>query len=207
MGRRSGSSQRWLERQRGDSYVARSREAGYRSRAAFKLIEIDQQQRILRPGLRCVDLGASPGGWSQIAAKRVGAGGSVFALDILPMEPIPGVHFIQGDFTENEPLAALRSALRDGPVDLVMSDMAPNISGNRAVDQPRAMYLAELALDLAVQVLKPGGDLLVKLFQGDGFDDFRQQTQEKFANLKFTKPPASRSKSREMYLLARNLRI
>jgi 23S rRNA (uridine2552-2'-O)-methyltransferase len=207
MGRRSGSSQRWLDRQRSDSYVARSREAGYRSRAAFKLLEIDQQQRILRPGLRCVDLGASPGGWSQVAAKRAGDRGSVFALDMLPMEPIPGVQFIQGDFTQSEPLDALRLALGDVPVDLVMSDMAPNISGNRAVDQPRAMYLAELALDLAVQVLKPGGDMLVKLFQGDGFDDFRQRTRASFSELKFTKPPASRSKSREMYLLARNLRI
>ena len=157
--------------------------------------------------MRCVDLGASPGGWSQVAARRVGDSGRVFALDILSMEAIPGVDFIRGDFTEGGVLAALRAALAERPVDLVMSDMAPNISGNRAVDQPRAMYLAELALDLSCEVLKPGGDLLVKLFQGDGFEELRKRAQAAFGGLKFIKPPASRSKSREMYLLARNLRI
>ena len=207
MGRRSGSSQRWLARQRTDSYVARSRAAGYRSRAAFKLLEIDAQVGLLRPGMRCVDLGASPGGWSQVAAQAVGERGQVFALDILPMDPIPSVVFIQGDFTESAPLEALRRALGDDPVDLVMSDMAPNISGNRAVDQPRAMYLAELALTLAQDVLRPGGDLLVKLFQGEGFDAYRAAVKESFGRLKFTKPPASRSHNREMYLVARNLRI
>ena len=207
MGRRSGSSQRWLKRQSRDDYVARSRAAGYRSRAAFKLAEIDTQARLLRPGMVVVDLGAAPGGWSQVAMERVGAQGRVFALDLLPMEPIAGVEFIQGDFTEPGPLAALRKAIGDLSVDLVMSDMAPNISGNRAVDQPRAMYLAELALDLATDVLRPGGSLLVKLFQGEGFEAYRQAVQQYFGALKFTKPPASRSRSREMYLLARNLRI
>ncbi len=207
MGRRSDSSQRWLDRQRSDAYVARSRAAGYRSRAAFKLLEIDQQAKVLRRGMRCVDLGASPGGWSQVAVQRVGPGGQVFALDVLPMEPIDGVQFIQGDFTAPATLGALKLALGEAPVDLVMSDIAPNISGNRAVDQARAMHLAELALDLAQDILKPGGGLLVKLFQGEGFEAFRHQVRQVFGELQFKKPPASRAKSREMYLLARNLRI
>ena len=207
MGRRSSSSRGWLKRQHTDAYVARSRAAGYRSRAAYKLLEIDAQVRLLRAGMRCVDLGAAPGGWSQVAAERVAPGGRVFALDVLPMEPIAGVDFIQGDFTEPATLAALRAALGADPVDLVMSDMAPNITGNRAVDQPRAMYLAELALELAREVLRPGGTLLVKLFQGEGFEAYRHAAQALFGELKFKKPPASRSKSREMYLLARNLRI
>ncbi len=207
MGRRSGSSKDWLQRQRRDAYVARSRAAGYRSRAAYKLVEIDDQVRLLRPGMSCVDLGAAPGGWSQVAAERVAPGGRVLALDVLPMAPIAGVDFMQGDFTEPETLAALRAALGADRVDLVMSDMAPNISGNRAVDQARAMYLAELALELAREVLRPGGSLLVKLFQGEGFEAYRHAAEALFHQLKFKKPPASRSKSREMYLLARNLRI
>jgi 23S rRNA (uridine2552-2'-O)-methyltransferase len=207
MGRRSSSSKGWLKRQRTDAYVARSRAAGYRSRAAYKLLEIDTQVRVLRPGICCVDLGAAPGGWSQVAAERVAPGGRVVALDVLPMAPIPGVDFIQGDFTESETLAALRAALGAAAVHLVMSDMAPNISGNRAVDQARAMHLAELALELAREVLGPGGSLLVKLFQGEGFEAYRRTAQALFGEIKFKKPPASRRKSREMYLLARNLRI
>ena len=207
MARRSGSSDRWLRRQRTDAYVARRTEAGYRSRAAFKLAEIDRQVGLLRPGMRCVDLGASPGGWSQVVAQRVRPGGRVWALDLIPMQPIDGVEFILGDFREPEPLAALQAALGDCRVDLVMSDMAPNISGQWLVDQPRSIHLAELALDFARRVLAPGGDVLIKLFQGEGFEAFRRQAGQEFESVKFKKPGASRSKSREMYLLARNYRI
>lgn len=198
------SSQRWLARQQRDPYVARARADGYRSRAVYKLIEIDRRERLLRPGMVVVDLGAAPGGFSQYAAQRVGPAGRVIALDRLIMDPLPGVEFLAGDFTEDETLRRLEAKITEG-ADLVMSDMAPNISGNRAVDQPRAMYLAELALDLAQRSLRPGGSLLVKCFQGEGIDDLRTAARRVFGEVKLRKPKASRPKSPEIYLLARNL--
>ena len=204
MARRTGSSNRWRQRQQRDVYVEQANREGWRSRAVFKLQQIQDKERILKAGMTCVDLGSSPGGWSQLAAKLVGASGQVWSLDLLPMDPIPGVHFLQGDFTAGSTVAALRELLADRPVDLVMSDMAPNISGNRAMDQPRSMALIEDALRFAEEVLKPGGDLLVKVFQGEGVESFTQAVRERFATVRVIKPKASRSESREIYLLARN---
>jgi 23S rRNA (uridine2552-2'-O)-methyltransferase len=199
---RTKSSRRWLDRHVNDPYVKRAQQEGYRSRAVYKLLEIQEKDRILAPGMRVVDLGAAPGGWSQVAARIVGARGGVAALDVLPMEPLPGVAFIQGDFRADEPLARLREALGDEPVDVVLSDMAPNLSGNAAVDQPRMMYLCELALDLARQVLKPGGSLVVKAFQGEGFEAYHKTMRESFKRVASRKPKSSRSRSRELYLVA-----
>ena len=204
MARRTGSSNRWRQRQQRDVYVEQANREGWRSRAVFKLQQIQDKERILKAGMTCVDLGSSPGGWSQLAAKLVGASGQVWSLDLLPMDPIPGVHFLQGDFTAGSTVAALRELLADRPVDLVMSDMAPNISGNRAMDQPRSMVLIEDALRFAEEVLKPGGDLLVKVFQGEGVESFTRAVREQFATVRVVKPKASRSESREIYLLARN---
>lgn len=201
--KRKPGSRRWLDEHHSDHWVQQAQKAGYRSRAAFKLLEIQQKDRLIRPGMTVVDLGAAPGGWCQVAAELVGEGGAVFALDILPMEPLPGVTFIEGDFTDEGPLGALLQALNGRPVDLVLSDMAPNLSGVRVVDQPRAMYLAELALDFAGQVLKPGGDFLTKVFHGEGLDDYRRDLQRQFNKLVTRKPRASRARSRESYLLAR----
>lgn len=201
---RSKSSHRWLQRHVNDPYVQRAQRAGYRSRAAYKLLEIQQKDHLLRPGQTVVDLGAAPGGWSQVARELVGEGGAVYALDLLPMDPVPGVQFIQGDFREDGPLQALRAALAGRPVDLVISDMAPNVSGVAAVDQPRAMLLCELALDFATEVLRPGGGLVVKVFQGEGFDDFVRALRERFGRVVTRKPAASRAKSREVYLVAGN---
>ena len=199
---------RWLQRQSSDPYVKQARAEGYRARAAYKLKELDARDRLFAKGQRVVDLGAAPGSWSQVAVERTGgteAGAKVIALDILAMEPLSDVHFIQGDFREDAPLAELE-ALVGEKVDLVLSDMAPNISGIVPSDQARSMYLAELALDFAVQWLKPGGSLVIKLFQGEGFDAFVAQARKHFANIKLRKPEASRSESREVYLVARQLR-
>lgn len=196
------SSSRWLQRHFDDSYVQKARQAGYRSRAAFKLLEINARNRILRPGLTVVDLGAAPGGWSQVAVEAVGGAGKVVALDILPMDPLAGVTFLQGDFREQPVFDRLLTFIIPGKVDLVMSDMAPNISGVKAVDQPRAMYLAELSLDVARKVLAPGGSLLVKVFQGEGIDDYRTELKRSFAKLTTRKPKSSRPESPEVYLLA-----
>ena len=201
---RSKSSHRWLQRHVNDPYVQRAQRDGYRSRAAYKLLEIQAKDRLIRPGQVVVDLGAAPGGWSQVARDLVGAGGEVYALDILPMEPVPGVVFIEGDFREDPPLQALRAALAGKPVDLVISDMAPNVSGVAAVDQPRAIYLCELALAFAREVLRPGGDFLVKVFQGAGFDDYVRELRRHFGRVVTRKPEASRPKSREVYLVAGN---
>lgn len=195
------SSNRWLSRQAADPYVKRARAEGYRARAAFKLIELDRREKFLRPGQRVVDLGAAPGSWSQVARERSGKSGRVVALDILEMEPLPGVEFIQGDFREQQVLERLE-ALVGERVDLVLSDMAPNISGIAASDQARSMDLAELALEFADQWLAPDGRVVVKLFQGEGFDAFVRTAREKFARVKLRKPEASRSESREIYLLA-----
>lgn len=203
MTRRMRKSGHWRERQRTDPYVQRAAREGRRSRAAFKLEQIDARDRILKPGMRCVDLGASPGGWSEHAARAVGRAGSVLAVDLLPMAPIAGVAFIQGDFTAPETLRAVTEALEGLEVDIVMSDMAPNITGSRSVDQPRAMQLAEEALEFCGRALKPGGTLLVKLFQGEGFEDYVRTARSRFAKVRLVKPKASRPESREIYLLAR----
>lgn len=204
---RSKSSKRWLREHHEDVYVQQARAQGYRSRAVFKLIELHERDRLLKPGMTVVDLGAAPGGWSQYAAKAVGRRGKVIALDILAIDPLPNVEVIQGDFREDSVLHELTARLEGGGVDLVISDMAPNISGMDAVDQPRAMYLAELALDFAKQVLKPGGGFLVKLFQGTGFDEFVRDCRHCFGRVVTRKPKASRARSREVYLLARNFKL
>jgi 23S rRNA (uridine2552-2'-O)-methyltransferase len=201
---RSKSSGRWLKEHFDDEYVKRAQQLGYRSRATFKLLEINEKDRLLKKGMVVVDLGAAPGGWSQIAADIVGDKGQVVALDILPMDPLPGVTVLEGDFHEEAVLQQLLAAIGGRPVDLVMSDMAPNISGMRSVDQPRAMYLAELTLDLAKTVLKPGGEMLVKVFQGEGFDEFIKECRGCFRKVIIRKPAASRPRSREVYVLARN---
>jgi len=206
--KRSKSSQSWLKRHFDDHYVKEAQKAGYRSRAVFKLLEIQERDRILYPGRVVVDLGAAPGGWSQIAAPIVagGEGGEVIAMDILPMEPLKDVTFIQGDFTEQDVHDQLLATLNGRAVDLVMSDMAPNISGMKAVDQPRAMYLAELAHDFVRTCLAPGGDFVAKLFQGEGFDAYLRDVRADFDKVIVRKPKASRPKSREVYLLARGFR-
>ncbi|MEM6640520.1 MAG: SAM-dependent methyltransferase [Pseudomonadota bacterium] len=197
---------RWYDKHVSDPYVKRAQVDGYRSRAAYKLLEINERDRVLKPGRTVVDLGSTPGGWSQVAAREVGSTGRVFALDLLEMSPVAGVLFRQVDFTEQAALDWVTETTQGG-ADLVMSDMAPNISGVKSVDLPRAMYLAELAMDTAAQVLKPGGDFLTKLFHGQGFDDYVKQARAKFGVVKVRKPAASRAKSRETYLLARNFRL
>jgi 23S rRNA (uridine2552-2'-O)-methyltransferase len=203
MPKRTKSSQRWLQEHESDVFVKRAREAGYRSRALFKLEDMQRTDRILKPGMTVVDLGAAPGGWSQYAARMLHRRGRIIALDILPMDPITGVEFIQGDFTTCEVLQQLLSLLGPDRPQLVMSDMAPNMSGIAAVDQDRSMHLAELALDFAAKVLSPGGDFLVKVFQGRDFQPFVRQLRERFGTVKVRKPPASRQRSPELYLLAR----
>lgn len=203
---RTKSSRRWLDRQFSDPYVKRAQEQGLRSRAAYKLLEIQEKDHLIRPGMRVLDLGAAPGGWSQVAARLVGPTGQVFALDLLEMEPIRGVTVLRGDFREDAVLADLQVRLAGRPVDVILSDMAPNLSGAVAVDQPKALYLAELALDLAREQLKPGGVLLVKLFQGEGFDHFLRQFRDRFAQVLTRKPKASRPESRELYLVGKGFR-
>ncbi|AGA34769.1 Cell division protein FtsJ / Ribosomal RNA large subunit methyltransferase E [Thioalkalivibrio nitratireducens DSM 14787] len=206
MPKRSKSSQRWLKEHFDDRFVTRAQQEGYRSRAVFKLEEIDRRERLLRRGLRVVDLGAAPGGWSQYAADRVGPTGRVVASDILSMDPIPGVDIVTGDFREQAVLEGILAALGDERADLVLSDMAPNLSGTDAVDQPRAIHLCELALDLALRVLKPNGAFLVKLFQGQGSDEYLRELRLRFRRVAVRKPQASRPRSREVYVLARELR-
>jgi 23S rRNA (uridine2552-2'-O)-methyltransferase len=203
---RSKSSRRWLDRQFSDPYVKRAQRDGYRSRAAYKLLEIQEKDRLLRPGARVLDLGAAPGSWSQVAARAVGPKGRVIALDLLPMEPLEGVLILTADFREDAALHGLREALGGESVDLVLSDMAPNISGSAPVDQPRAMYLGELALDLAREILQPGGDLVLKAFQGTGFDELLAELRAGFTKVASRKPQASRPESRELYLVAKGFR-
>ncbi|MCC5885521.1 MAG: RlmE family RNA methyltransferase [Gammaproteobacteria bacterium] len=192
----------WMNRHVNDPWVQRSQKDGYRSRASYKLLELDDRHRLLKPGGVVVDLGAAPGGWSQVAAERVGSGGRVVALDLLPMEPLSGVLVIQADFEEEAGLEALLAALPDGRADLVLSDLSPNISGVRVADQARSMGLAELALELAQQVLRPGGNLVVKLFHGAGFDTWVATARPLFGALRIRKPEASRAESREVYAVA-----
>ncbi len=203
---RSKSSTRWLREHFSDEYVRRAQKEGYRSRSVYKLLEIQEKDRLLRPGVTVVDLGAAPGGWSQLAAQMVGPQGVVIALDVLPAEPLAGVEFIQGDFRETAVLERLLNVLNSRPVDLVISDMAPNTTGIKGVDQPRGMYLAELALDFARQCLRPGGDFLVKIFQGEGVDPFLRELRAVFTVVLPRKPKASRARSAEQYVLARNYR-
>ncbi len=205
--KRSKSSRQWLDRHFNDEYVKKAQKAGYRSRAAFKLLEIQEKDRVVKPGMRVVDLGAAPGGWSQIARDLVGEKGQVIALDILPMDPIAGVDIIQGDFREDEPLAQLRNLLDGEPVDLVISDLAPNVTGMASVDQPRAIYLCELALDFARESLKPGGGFVIKVFQGAGFDEYLKSLRQSFGRVVSRKPASSRPKSREIYLVAGNFKV
>ena len=204
---RSKSSGRWLKEHHSDVYVREAQASGYRSRAAFKLLEIQRRDRILRPGMVVVDLGAAPGGWSKVAAEISGANGRVIALDLLEMPEIAGVEFIRGDFSENSVLADLERRLGGAQVDLVLSDMAPNMSGIRAVDQARSMALAELALGFAVKFCKPGAALLTKVFEGAGMPEFRLELKQSFARVQTRKPDASRARSREHYLLATNYTV
>ena len=203
---RSKSSKTWLAEHFSDEFVKRAQMEGYRSRAVYKLQEIDQRDHLLRPGMSVVDLGAAPGGWSQFVADRIKPAGRIVALDILPMGGLPGVDVIEGDFTEQAVLDQLLATLAGRPVDLVISDMAPNISGIGISDQARAVYLAELALDFAVQQLKPGGHLLMKVFQGQGFSELYKNIQQHFERVVTRKPKASRPRSREVYILARGLK-
>lgn len=203
---RSGSSQRWLAEHFSDEYVKRAQEQGYRSRAVFKLEEIQMRDRLIKPGMSIVDLGAAPGGWSQYAARQVGKKGKIIALDLLPMEDIPGVTFIQGDFQDDDVLEQLNATLSGERIDLILSDMAPNMTGMRAVDQARAMYLAELALEMAQQNLKQGGCFVVKLFMGADYDAYQRAVKSGFSQTVVRKPKASRDRSREVYLVAKGLK-
>ncbi|MGK2924537.1 MAG: 23S rRNA (uridine(2552)-2'-O)-methyltransferase RlmE [Lysobacterales bacterium] len=204
---RSKSSRRWLTEHFDDPYVKQAQQQGLRSRAAFKLLELQEKYDLIRSGMTVIDLGAAPGGWCQVARPLVGIHGRVIALDILAMDPLDGVEFIHGDFTEDEPLQRLESTLGETGVDLVLSDMAPNISGMATVDQAKAMYLAELALEFSRSQLKPGGDLVVKLFQGSDFDSYVREVRSLFASVQVIKPRASRPRSREVYLLARDRQV
>ena len=206
MVQRSKSSANWLREHFNDPFVKQAQKDGYRSRASYKLLEIQEKDRLIRPGMSVIDLGAAPGGWSQVTSRLIGGQGRLIASDILEMDSIPDVTFIQGDFTQDEVLQQILQAVGDSHVDLVISDMAPNMSGVRAADQPRAMYLCELALDLAGRVLRPGGDFLIKIFQGEGFDQYHKQAREMFDKVQMRKPLSSRDRSREQYLLARGFR-
>ena len=203
--RRFGGS--WRDRQERDPYVQQARREGWRSRAVFKLEQIDQKERLLRPDMVCVDLGSAPGGWSQYVSKRLKGRARIVAIDLLPMDSLPAVEFIQGDFEDDAIFRQLMEASGEAGVDLVMSDMAPNITGSKAVDQPRSMSLAELALDMARRVLKPKGDFVCKVFQGEGFEAFVVDARRSFERVRVMKPKASRAGSREVYLVARNYRL
>lgn len=203
---RSASSRTWLREHENDPFVLRARREGFRARAAYKLLEIDERDRLLRPGALVVDLGAAPGSWSQVAARRVGPRGRVVAVDLLPVDPVPGVEILQGDFTEQSLADRVTAALGGRPADLVLSDMAPNISGIASADQARALHLAELALEFATGHLAPGGAFLVKVFQGEGFPAFRAAMLRRFASMATRKPAASRDRSTEVYLLGRGPR-
>ena len=189
-----------------DAYVLQARKDGYRSRAVYKLIEIQQKDQVLKPGQFVLDLGAAPGGWSEYTAQFAGSRGRLIAVDILPLEPIAGVEFIQGDFTEKDILDQILDLADDQPIDLVLSDMAPNISGIETVDQPRAMYLAELAFELARDCLSEDGSFVVKLFQGEGFEELISAFRLAFKSVKFRKPKASRARSREIYAVCHGLK-
>ncbi|PCR97262.1 23S rRNA (uridine(2552)-2'-O)-methyltransferase RlmE [Pseudomonas fluorescens] len=199
---RSKTSLGWLKRHVNDPYVKQAQKDGYRSRASYKLLEIQEKYKLIRPGMSVVDLGAAPGGWSQVTSRLIGGQGRLIASDILEMDSIPDVTFIQGDFTEDAVLAQILEAVGNSQVDLVISDMAPNMSGTPEVDMPKAMFLCELALDLAERILKPGGNFVIKIFQGEGFDVYLKDARKKFDKIQMIKPDSSRGSSREQYMLA-----
>ena len=203
---KKGSSRRWMHEHLSDEFVKKAQKEGYRSRAVYKLLEIVEKKVIIRNGDKVLDLGAAPGGWSQVAAKLVGSQGKVIASDILPIELIDGVDFLQGDFTEQSVYDDLLVMTDGAKVDVVLSDMAPNMSGQLSVDQPKSMYLAELAIEMAIKTLNPGGSFVVKVFQGDGFDVFVQNAKKAFKKVSVIKPKASRPRSKEVYLLASQLK-
>lgn len=203
---KSKSSGRWLQEHVTDQYVKMAKEQGYRSRASFKLLELQEKDKLIRKGMTVVDLGAAPGGWSQVAAELVGDTGRVVSSDILPMDSMAGVEFIQGDFTEESVLNEILNVMGGAQAGLVISDMAPNMSGNGSVDQPASMYLVELALDMARQVLKPKGDFVAKVFQGEGFDDYVKDVRSSFDRVVTRKPSSSRPRSREVYIVGRGFK-
>ncbi|KXS52712.1 MAG: ribosomal RNA large subunit methyltransferase J [Marinobacter sp. T13-3] len=203
---RSKSSQQWLDEHVNDVYVKRAQSDGYRSRASYKLLELIKKDKLVRPGMVTMDLGSAPGGWSQVLADIVGAKGRVIASDILPMDSIADVDFIQGDFTEDEVFDEIMATLDNAPVDLVVSDMAPNLSGINVADQASSMYLVELALDMARQVLKPGGCFVTKVFQGVGYDEYLKDVRTSFNKVLIRKPDASRARSREVYVVAKGFK-
>jgi len=203
---KKGSSRRWMEEHKNDEYVKKAQKEGYRCRAAYKLLEVIEKDKIIRSGDKVLDLGAAPGGWSQVAIKAVGSKGQVIASDILDIEKIPRVHFLQGDFTENNVYDTLLELTKCEKMDVVLSDMAPNMSGQLSVDQPKSMYLSELALDMAIKTLAKNGHFLVKVFQGDGFDAYVKSARASFKKVTIRKPKASRPRSKEVYLLASQLK-
>jgi len=203
---RSKSSRNWLDEHVNDPYVKQAQKDGYRSRASYKLLELSEKDQLIRPGMSIMDLGSAPGGWSQVAGRLVGAKGRVLATDILPMEAVENVEFIQGDFTEEAVFQQILAALAGERPDLVISDMAPNISGVDAADQAASMYLVELALDMARQVLKPKGNFVAKIFQGEGSDVYIKELRTSFATVAIRKPKASRPRSREVYVVAKNFK-
>lgn len=204
---RSKSSNRWLQEHFDDIYVKKAQAEGYRSRAVYKLMEVDKKEHLIKPGMVIVDLGAAPGGWTQYVSQKMDGNGTIIALDILPMDALPDVEFIQGDFQEDEVLQKLINVVPARGVDLLLSDMAPNMSGTPAVDIPRAMYLAELAFDFADKMLKPGGTLFMKIFNGTGVDELIKLARQNFGKVVIRKPAASRSRSRETYLLAKDYNL
>ena len=203
---KKGSSRRWMHEHLNDEYVKKAQKEGYRSRAVYKLLEIIEKSQIINKGDKILDLGAAPGGWSQVAAKIVGKSGQVIASDILSIEEISGVNFLQGDFTEQSVYDELITLTEGSSIDIVLSDMAPNMSGQLSVDQPKSIYLAELAIDLAVKTLSKNGHFIVKIFQGDGFDDYVKNARKVFKKVSIIKPKASRPRSKEVYLLASQLK-
>ncbi len=205
--RRSKSSKRWLQEHFDDVYVKKAQAEGFRSRAVYKLKEVDEKEKLLRPGMTVVDLGAAPGGWTQYVSQQLKGSGQIIALDILPMDALPDVHFIQGDFREDVVFDELIKITPERGVDLVLSDMAPNMSGSAEIDIPRAMYLVELAFDFAARMLKPDGSMLIKVFHGAGFDELVKQVKSAFGKVTIRKPLASRSRSKETYLLAKGYNL
>lgn len=203
---RSKTSAEWLKEHVDDIYVQKAQQDGYRTRASYKLIELDEKDQLIKPGMVILDLGAAPGGWSQVVGRKLNGNGVIIASDILPMDPIADVDFIQGDFTEQSVFDQIMAAVGGRPVDLVISDMAPNMSGMASIDQPGSMYLVELALDMARQVLKPNGQFVAKVFQGDGFDQYVKDVRESFSKVMIRKPKASRPRSREVYVVGKGFR-
>lgn len=203
---RSKTSAAWLKEHVDDIWVQKAQQDGYRTRASYKLIELDEKDQLFKPGMVVLDLGSAPGGWSQVVGRKLNGNGIVIASDILPMDPIADVEFIQGDFTEQSVFDQIMAAVGGRPVDLVISDMAPNMSGVASIDQPSSMYLVELALDMARQVLKPNGQFVAKVFQGDGFDEYVKDVKESFSKVIIRKPKASRPRSREVYIVGKGFK-